>query len=77
MLSSFSREHAAIVHHTDGRLFLIDLASSHGTKLDGRPVPKNKPVRTCFCLLRCRDCAATSFQWTANGRQFLSAEAAD
>mmetsp|Transcript_20183 Transcript_20183/g.60882 ORF Transcript_20183/g.60882 Transcript_20183/m.60882 type:complete len:267 (-) Transcript_20183:1163-1963(-) len=41
---STSREHAAIVHHADGRLFLIDLASSHGTMLDGRPVPKNKPV---------------------------------
>lgn len=39
-----SRLHAALVHHRDGRLFLIDLKSSHGTVVDGKPVPAHKPV---------------------------------
>lgn len=41
---SCSRVHAAIVHHTDGRLFLIDLQSTQGTQLDGKRVPPNKPI---------------------------------
>eukprot|EP00983_Pelagomonas_calceolata_P070570 1150842-Pelagomonas_calceolata.AAC.3 len=44
-----SRAHCALVHHQDGRLFLIDLgerttSSTHGTQLDGKPVPANKPT---------------------------------
>mmetsp|Transcript_1199 Transcript_1199/g.2880 ORF Transcript_1199/g.2880 Transcript_1199/m.2880 type:complete len:251 (+) Transcript_1199:133-885(+) len=39
-----SRAHCALVHHQDGRLFLIDLGSTHGTQLDGKPVPANKPT---------------------------------
>jgi NIMA-interacting peptidyl-prolyl cis-trans isomerase 1 len=42
---SASRQHAALVHHEDGRLFLIDLGSTHGTTLDGVPVAPNKPVQ--------------------------------
>ncbi|EIE20611.1 parvulin-type peptidyl-prolyl cis-trans isomerase [Coccomyxa subellipsoidea C-169] len=43
--SSCSRSHAALVHHEDGRLFLIDLQSSQGTHLDGRRIPPNKPTQ--------------------------------
>ncbi|KAJ9528594.1 hypothetical protein QJQ45_020435 [Haematococcus lacustris] len=43
---SCSRLHAALVHHTDGRLFVIDLQSAQGTFLDGKPVPAYKP--TCL-----------------------------
>jgi hypothetical protein len=39
-----SRQHAVLCHHTDGRVFLIDLGSSHGTFLDGAQLPPNKPV---------------------------------
>jgi nuclear inhibitor of protein phosphatase 1 len=39
-----SRQHAALCHHHDGRVFLIDLGSSHGTFLDGSQLPPNKPV---------------------------------
>jgi pSer/pThr/pTyr-binding forkhead associated (FHA) protein len=39
-----SRQHAALCHHNDGRVFLIDLGSSHGTFLDGSQLPPNKPV---------------------------------
>lgn len=39
-----SKEHAAIIHHSDGRIFLIDLCSTNGTILDGGLVPKNKPT---------------------------------
>eukprot|EP00798_Chlamydomonas_sp_ICE-L_P014640 gene14640-20676_t len=42
--SSCSRAHAALVHHSDGRLFLIDLQSTHGTTIDGRPISGNKPA---------------------------------
>ncbi|WIA15829.1 hypothetical protein OEZ85_012584 [Tetradesmus obliquus] len=42
--ASASRQHAALCHHTDGRVFLIDLGSSHGTFLDGSQLPPNKPV---------------------------------
>ncbi|GFR47805.1 hypothetical protein Agub_g9581 [Astrephomene gubernaculifera] len=41
---SCSRVHAAIVHHSDGRIFLIDLQSTQGTFVDGRRIPPNKPV---------------------------------
>lgn len=42
---SCSRVHAAVVHHEDGRLFLIDLQSAHGTRIDGQPVPPHKPTQ--------------------------------
>jgi NIMA-interacting peptidyl-prolyl cis-trans isomerase 1 len=40
-----SRVHAAIVHHEDGRTYLIDLESRGGTTLDGARVEKNRPTR--------------------------------
>eukprot|EP00873_Tetraselmis_striata_P040608 jgi/Tetstr1/460872/TSEL_006030.t1 len=43
--SSCSRMHAAVVHHEDGRLFLIDLQSAHGTRIDGHAVQANKPMQ--------------------------------
>jgi len=43
--STCSRSHAALVHHHDGRLFLIDLQSTHGTKVDGKGIAPNKPVQ--------------------------------
>ncbi|KAK9841327.1 hypothetical protein WJX74_003968 [Apatococcus lobatus] len=42
--SAASRSHAAIVHHTDGRAFLIDLKSSHGTWLNGKQLESHKPA---------------------------------
>eukprot|EP00879_Flechtneria_rotunda_P016493 GHRR01017260.1.p1 GENE.GHRR01017260.1~~GHRR01017260.1.p1 ORF type:complete len:267 (+),score=70.75 GHRR01017260.1:350-1150(+) len=39
-----SRQHAALCHHNDGRVFLIDLNSSHGTFLDGHQIPAHKPT---------------------------------
>lgn len=39
-----SRQHAALVHHSDGRVFVIDLGSTHGTTLDGARLPPNKPT---------------------------------
>ncbi|KAF8059370.1 pin1 [Scenedesmus sp. PABB004] len=41
---SASRCHAVLCHHTDGRLFIIDLGSTHGTFLDGAALPPNKPT---------------------------------
>lgn len=40
---SVSQRHAALVHHRDGRLFVIDLASRNGVVLDGEKIPANKP----------------------------------
>jgi peptidyl-prolyl cis-trans isomerase NIMA-interacting 1 len=40
---SVSQRHAAVVHHHDGRLFVIDLASRTGVFLDGEKIPANKP----------------------------------
>ena len=41
---SVSRLHCALVHHQDGRLYLIDL-SSHGTTVDGEPIKRHKPTK--------------------------------
>lgn len=35
--ASISRNHAALVHHENGGLYVIDLKSSHGTQVNGRP----------------------------------------
>eukprot|EP00899_Mesostigma_viride_P002533 jgi/Mesvir1/12280/Mv00489-RA.1 len=43
--SKVSRTHAAIVHHTNGEVYVIDLKSGHGTYLNGDQVPANKPTR--------------------------------
>jgi len=40
-----SRVHAAIVHHRDGRAFVIDLASRGGTRLAGAPLGANRPAQ--------------------------------
>ncbi|KAK9823981.1 hypothetical protein WJX72_006781 [[Myrmecia] bisecta] len=42
--SNASRTHAALVHHEDGRLYLIDLESTHGTFVDGTKLASNKPT---------------------------------
>lgn len=54
--NTVSRLHAAIVHHSDGRIYLIDLKSTHGTLLDDQRVAYHKPtklqdgqVRVCLC----------------------------
>lgn len=39
-----SRVHAALCHHNDGRIFLIDLSSTHGTFVDGTKISPNKPT---------------------------------
>ena len=41
---SVSQRHAVLVHHKDGGLFLIDLASRTGCELDGHRIPTNKPT---------------------------------
>jgi peptidyl-prolyl cis-trans isomerase NIMA-interacting 1 len=40
---SISRQHAALVHHRDGRWFLIDLKSAHGTSVRGRKITPYVP----------------------------------
>ena len=35
---SASRNHAALVHHFNGGIYVIDLKSSHGTLINGRPI---------------------------------------
>eukprot|EP00878_Enallax_costatus_P001679 GHUV01001833.1.p1 GENE.GHUV01001833.1~~GHUV01001833.1.p1 ORF type:complete len:263 (+),score=68.97 GHUV01001833.1:250-1038(+) len=39
-----SRIHAALCHHNDGRVFLIDFNSTHGTFLDGSRLAPHKPT---------------------------------
>ncbi|KAL3155763.1 hypothetical protein ABBQ32_012780 [Trebouxia sp. C0010 RCD-2024] len=39
-----SRTHAALVHHEDGKAYLIDLQSTHGTFIRDRRIPPNKPT---------------------------------
>ena len=38
-----SKEHAAVAFHENGRLYVVDLKSTHGTTINGAPVPANKP----------------------------------
>jgi peptidyl-prolyl cis-trans isomerase NIMA-interacting 1 len=42
---SISKRHAAIVHHSDGRIYLIDLQSREGTRINGSRIPPNKPIK--------------------------------
>ena len=42
---SASRNHAALVHHENGGVYVIDLQSSHGTHVNGRPI---KPFEACL-----------------------------
>ncbi|KAH9086090.1 hypothetical protein LEN26_020485 [Aphanomyces euteiches] len=41
---SISRMHAALVHHNDGAVYLIDLGSCHGTFLDGEKLEPLQPT---------------------------------
>ncbi|RQM19118.1 hypothetical protein B5M09_007809 [Aphanomyces astaci] len=41
---SISRMHAALVHHVDGAVYLIDLGSCHGTFLDGEKLEPLRPT---------------------------------
>ncbi|KAH7617381.1 hypothetical protein Ndes2526B_g07983 [Nannochloris sp. 'desiccata'] len=40
-----SRRHGALVHHKDGRIYIIDLASRTGVSIDGTRIPPNKPTK--------------------------------
>ena len=42
--SSISRHHCALAHHIDGRVYIIDLQSACGTKIDGRRIEPHKPA---------------------------------
>ena len=42
--AGISRLHAAVVHHTDGRVYVIDLHSAKGTTIDGKKIDKYKPT---------------------------------
>lgn len=42
---SISRRHAAIIHHKDGRIYIIDLASREGVKVDNNSILPNKPTQ--------------------------------
>jgi len=41
---SASRKHAAIVHHTSGKVYLIDLQSGHGTFVDDTRLKPHTPI---------------------------------
>ncbi|ETV97050.1 hypothetical protein H310_09879 [Aphanomyces invadans] len=41
---SISRMHAALVHHVDGAMYLIDLGSCHGTFMDGEKLEPLRPT---------------------------------
>ena len=43
--ASISRLHAVVVHHRDGRVFLADLGSTHGTSVDERRIAAGHYVR--------------------------------
>ena len=43
--SAASRLHAALVHHQDGKWYLIDLGASNGTLVDGFAAQKHRPLR--------------------------------
>ena len=42
--ASASRQHAVILHHRSGALYLLDLGSAHGTTLAGRRLPPREPT---------------------------------
>lgn len=42
--ASVSRHHAGLCHHTNGRLYVIDLNSAFGTVVDGKKLDKHKPT---------------------------------
>eukprot|EP00891_Asterochloris_glomerata_P008641 jgi/Astpho2/8641/Aster-05116 len=42
--SGISSQHAALVHHSDGRLYVIDLKSDHGTFFNKRKLVAHKPT---------------------------------
>lgn len=42
--ASASREHAAILHHRSGAIYLIDLGSAHGTFLGSSRLPPREPT---------------------------------
>lgn len=41
---SLSRQHAAIVHHKSGSVFVVDLGSAHGTVVAGERLKKDVPT---------------------------------
>ncbi|KAI3466482.1 hypothetical protein Pfo_023145 [Paulownia fortunei] len=41
---SVSRQHAAVVHHKNGSIYVIDLGSAHGTFVANERLTKNSPV---------------------------------
>ena len=42
---SVSRQHAAVVHSSDGESFLIDMGSAAGTFVDAERVPPQRPIK--------------------------------
>jgi len=40
--TTMSRKHAALIHHRDGTVRLLDLGSAHGTWVDGARVPAHE-----------------------------------
>ena len=51
---SASRQHAVLVHHENGGVYVIDLKASHGTAVNGKPL---KPLEACLV----REGAAITF----------------
>uniref|UniRef100_A0A7S0NYT0 protein-tyrosine-phosphatase n=2 Tax=Calcidiscus leptoporus TaxID=127549 RepID=A0A7S0NYT0_9EUKA len=58
---SASRQHAVLVHHQNGGVYVIDLKSSHGTLINGKRLQPHEPCRL-------REGAAVSFG--ASARQY-------
>ncbi|RHY30712.1 hypothetical protein DYB32_004083 [Aphanomyces invadans] len=56
VLIVYHRMHAALVHHVDGAMYLIDLGSCHGTFMDGEKLEPLRPTLLSHGThLRCVD----------------------
>uniref|UniRef100_A0A7S0Q8H9 protein-tyrosine-phosphatase n=1 Tax=Coccolithus braarudii TaxID=221442 RepID=A0A7S0Q8H9_9EUKA len=58
---SASRQHAVLVHHQNGGVYMVDLKSSHGTSVNGKRLVAHEPCRL-------REGAAVTFG--ASARQY-------
>ena len=68
--ASLSRNHAALIHHKNGGLYIVDLKSSHGTVLDGARI---RPFEACLL----RDGAHLAFGASSRSYHLVGMNAAE